>query len=60
MLKSLLILLLSGASLGAQTQTPSSAPAAADVKPGSINCEECPYPSLPPLVAFLRDGLGGH
>ncbi|MEJ7666450.1 MAG: hypothetical protein WKG07_46510 [Hymenobacter sp.] len=35
-------------------QTPRAAPAPADVKPGSITCEECPYPfpsSCPAAVA---------
>ena len=41
-------------------QAPAQAPA--DVKPGSINCEECPYPHPKSylaltLVAFLREGL---
>lgn len=44
-LHALALLLLSTISLGAQeTAVLPSAPTPTDVKPGSISCEECPYP----------------
>src|SRR5262249_9356942 len=59
MLKSFIViaLFLSSAAAQAQAQTP-AAPPPADVKPGSINCEECPYPypsSYLPLTLYGQD-----
>jgi pimeloyl-ACP methyl ester carboxylesterase len=53
-------LLFALAGLAAQTQTHGSAasPGRGDVKPGSINCEECPYPypsSYLPLTLYGQD-----
>ena len=42
MRRAIAILILTAAAAAAAAQTPASAPS--DVKPGSINCEECPYP----------------
>jgi pimeloyl-ACP methyl ester carboxylesterase len=42
----------------AQAQTPAAAATPTDVKPGSINCEECPYPypsSYLPLTLYGQD-----
>ncbi len=50
------VVLISSTAL-AQTKPP-SAPAPADVKPGSITCEECPYPypsSYLPLTVYGQD-----
>jgi len=44
MLKTTLALVCAGIATVAAAQSSAPAPAPADVKPGSINCEECPYP----------------
>ena len=57
MLPAVLCLLLCSSTL-AGAQTPSSAPPPTDVKPGSITCEECPYPfpsSYLPLTLYGQD-----
>lgn len=49
--------ILAPAAAGAQ-QKPPAVPAPADVKPGSITCEECPYPypsSYLPLTLYGQD-----
>jgi pimeloyl-ACP methyl ester carboxylesterase len=60
MLKTSLVLLFTAGLVAAQAQAPTSAlvPNPTDVKPGSINCEECPYPypsSYLPLTLYGQD-----
>ncbi len=46
------------ATAAAAAQTPAQVPAPADLKPGSINCEDCPYPyptSYLPLTLYGQD-----
>src|SRR5207248_4091152 len=56
--KPFVILALAGWSAVAQAQTPAAPPTPTDVKPGSINCEDCPYPypsSYLPLTLYGQD-----
>src|SRR3954454_5338510 len=56
--KPFLILALAAWAAVAQAQTPAAPPTPTDVKPGSINCEECPYPypsSYLPLTLYGQD-----
>jgi pimeloyl-ACP methyl ester carboxylesterase len=60
MLKASLILVFTVGVAAAQAQPPASAPVPnpTDVKPGSINCEDCPYPypsSYLPLTLYGQD-----
>jgi pimeloyl-ACP methyl ester carboxylesterase len=60
MLKTSSILVFTVGVVAAQAQSPASAPVPnpTDVKPGSINCEECPYPyatSYLPLTLYGQD-----
>jgi pimeloyl-ACP methyl ester carboxylesterase len=53
-----LVLVVAVSSIAAQAQTPAPAATPVDVKPGSINCEECPYPypsSYLPLTLYGQD-----
>jgi pimeloyl-ACP methyl ester carboxylesterase len=56
--KPFLILALAAWAAAAHAQTPAAPPTPTDVKPGSINCEECPYPypsSYLPLTLYGQD-----
>jgi pimeloyl-ACP methyl ester carboxylesterase len=45
-----------GTALGAQTAAPAGPPTPTDVKPGSITCDECPYPYPSSYLAFTTYG----
>ena len=56
--KTFLILALAASAAVAQAQTPAVPKTPTDVKPGSINCEDCPYPypsSYLPLTLYGQD-----
>jgi len=58
MLKTISLIIFFTMSIAVHAQTPPLAPIPADVKPGSINCEECPYPypsSYLPLTLYGQD-----
>jgi len=58
MLKSLFLLVCLGVESAAGAQTPAPAKAPADIKPGSITCEDVPYPyptSYLPLTLYGQD-----
>src|SRR6185295_529559 len=57
-MKNALVLAMFLVAAAAQAQTPAAVPTPTDVKPGSINCEECPYPypsSYLPLTLYGQD-----
>src|SRR5262245_7938134 len=58
MMKAILVASALALAAGAPAQTPAPVPTPTDVKPGSINCEECPYPhpsAYLPLTVYGQD-----